>query len=109
MIWNGTDSIYTTDSRGIDGPIGSLRLIALMRGFEDYQYLKLAERLGVTNVDAIVDSLIGRAVDNWGDDSPPWPEEYSYGYAFQPHWKEKGYYYDNWRRVLADSILARSQ
>lgn len=103
-VWPSVDPYLGYDF-GFDGWIGQLRLKALRRGMQDYQYLVHAQRLGV-NVTAVMDSVVGRAFDNYGDDSPPWPSEYTDPDRY-PHWKERGYEYERWRRALADSIVAR--
>ena len=107
LVWTLSDTVTSIvdNDRGYDGPMASMRLKAIRRAQMDYQYLYQAERLGI-NVDPIIDSICGRAFDNYGDDDA-WPEAYAYGYNFQPHWREQGHYYETYRRVLADSIIGR--
>jgi len=44
--------IYTGKNRSIDGPIASIRLKAIRRGVQDYEYFKLASQYG--NVDSLI-------------------------------------------------------
>jgi hypothetical protein len=108
LVWTLLDTLSdNNNSRGVDGPIVPLRAKNVRRAQLTYQYLHEAERLGV-NVSVVIDSACGRTFDTWGPD-PNWPESYSYGYAFQPHWREQGHYYETYRRALIDSIIARTE
>lgn len=59
--WTGLDTfgdgslLYPGKNHGIDGPVSSLRLEAVLNGIEDYEYLTMAEKLlGKDYVDGII-------------------------------------------------------
>ena len=108
VFWVTKDIVLGYDflGGGKEGIIGRMRSNAVRRGLQDYQILTVAARLGV-NVAVVQDSLVGRMLNDYGDDSPPWPDEYTDRYR-PPHWKQEGWQYDRWKRALADSIVART-
>jgi hypothetical protein len=137
MTLPGTDTVYTQDSRGLDGPIGSIKMKANRRGQLDYQMLHEAERLGV-NVTAVMNMVIGGAFAEMGsaysgpygprvyDPDPPGPlittNDCDWGDppgsdAFycknwdnlsQKQWPDSSNYFWIARWALMDSIVARS-
>jgi hypothetical protein len=98
------DTVRPEDDRGINAPIVGITVKNWRQAQLDYMYLWVANDLGV-NTQTVYDSIVGRALSDWGAD-PNWPESYTWDYNFQPHWREEGYYYERYRRALADSIIA---
>jgi hypothetical protein len=55
--------IYPGEFIGVDGPIPSIRLKALRRGSQDFEYMRLlAQRTGDESVDEVVDGVLFRAM-----------------------------------------------
>jgi hypothetical protein len=104
ILWTMQDTVRPEDDRGINAPIVGITVKNWRQAQLDYMYLWVANDLGV-NTQTVYDSIVGRALSDWGAD-PNWPESYTWDYNFQPHWREEGYYYERYRRALADSIIA---
>ncbi|HTY01790.1 MAG TPA: carbohydrate binding domain-containing protein [Bacteroidota bacterium] len=102
VFYPGTDIIYPNDSRGVQGPIGCIRLNNMRRGEQDYEYLWLAKQAGI-DVTSFVNKIVPHALDDWGD---------SYTAAAaddqQPVYAQHGYLFEQVRRALADSLASRS-
>lgn len=74
LFYPGTDNLYTDSSRGLAGPIASIRMKGWRRGQQDYEYLWLAQQavnqghLSQSQVDNIVDNIVpdnGALHDVW--------------------------------------------
>ena len=62
LMYPGTDLIFPEESRGIDGPIASLRMKHWRRGIQDVQYLSLAMEVDPAATQAIIDSMVPAAM-----------------------------------------------
>lgn len=58
LIYPGTDTVYTSESFGFNGVIGSWRLNMVTRGIQDYDILKMANSINPSATTSIVNSLI---------------------------------------------------
>jgi len=111
--------VFEEDSRGVRGPIASIRMKNFRRGQQDYEMLVLAEALGI-DVTALLDAIVPAAfndyhVDFYTDRGCPETPEYpnpdpdcrGWNASAQnqyPTWPEKGYLYEEARRQLADLL-----
>ncbi len=82
------------NDRGLVGPIAGIRMKNWRRGAQDYEYLYLAQQLGI-NVTALIDSIVPRAFDEADQTS-------------RAPWKERGYDFETVRRQLAELIANTS-
>jgi len=92
-IYPGEDAVFPGDSRGVVGPIVSMRMKNFRRGMQDYEYLWLARQAGVPedSILAILNSVVPAALDEVVQDA-------------QPRYAERGYPYENARRRLAELL-----
>jgi hypothetical protein len=98
MIYTGEDRLFPDQDRGVRGPLASIRLKNLRRGFQDYEYLWLARRAGV-GMDAIVDAVVPAAFNDYNGNTFTCQSD-------QPLWASKGFAYEDARRQLAELIEA---
>ncbi len=70
LFYPGTDLVYPSESYGLDGPIASLRLKHWRRGLQDYEYLALASAIDPAAVNAIVRSMVPKALWEYGVTDP---------------------------------------
>ena len=96
IIYTGEDRKFPEDSRGLPGPIVSIRLKNLRRGFQDYEYLWLARHAGL-DTRAIVDRVVPAAFNDYNGASFTSQSD-------QPTWAERGYMYEDARRALAEFL-----
>ncbi|MFN0159272.1 MAG: T9SS type A sorting domain-containing protein [Bacteroidota bacterium] len=82
------------NDRGLSGPISGIRMKNWRRGAQDYEYLYLAQQMGI-NVTTLVDSIVPKAFDQT-DQTAKAP------------WKERGYDFETVRRQLAELIANAS-
>ena len=99
LIYCGKDAKYPLDSRGLDFPIAWIRLKNMRRGIQDYEYLWLAQKDGLSSaiskaVDSIVPAAFNRNSNNIRDTS-----EYR-----QPYWCQDGYKFERVRQNLATAL-----
>ena len=73
LFYPGTDTIFPSDSYGVDGPFASLRLKYWRRGLQDHDYLVMASQIDPGAVEGIVQGLIPRVVWEVGVDEPSDP------------------------------------
>ena len=66
LLYPGTDTVFPSQSYGVDGPFASLRLKAWRRGLQDYEYLTLAARRDPAAVDRIVAELVPKVLWEYG-------------------------------------------
>ncbi|MBN1265069.1 MAG: DUF4091 domain-containing protein [Anaerolineales bacterium] len=82
FFYPGTDVLFPSQDRGLEGPLPSIRMKNWRRGMQDYEYLYLATSLGLEGeVDKLVDQLVPAAL--WEADlnhNIPWPDT---GYGFE--------------------------
>ena len=87
----------------MEGPITSIRMKNFRRGQQDYEYLWLAQEMGI-DVNSLVNQAVPNALDDWGTSrytNPP-------GYDQQPVYAEHGYEFETVRRQLA-SLITRGR
>ncbi|MGA9120170.1 MAG: carbohydrate binding domain-containing protein [Bacteroidota bacterium] len=102
VFYPGIDVLYPADSRGLQGPIGCIRLNNYRRGQQDYEYLWLAKQAGI-DVSAMVDKIVPHALDDWGGSYTS-----AGGFDQQPVYAEHGYIFEQVRRQLADSLASHA-
>jgi hypothetical protein len=66
LMYPGTDLSYPQDNYSVDGPFASMRLKLWRRGIQDYDYLKMAEKIDAKAVKNIVDTILPRVVYEYG-------------------------------------------
>jgi hypothetical protein len=95
VLYTGNDEMFPSESRGIDGPIASIRIKNWRRGQQDYEYMRLAEQAGL-DPRPIVEQIVPAAFD-----------DYKGAYTSQRSqvaFAERGHKFDKSRRQLADLI-----
>ncbi len=97
-MYPGVDVLYPEDSRGVQGPIGCIRMKNFRRGQQDYEYLWLAKQAGI-DVSGLVNQIVPHALDDWGD-------SYTSAASFnqQPTYAQQGYLYEGARRTMAQLL-----
>lgn len=73
LFYPGTDTIFTDDSYGVQGPFASLRLKTWRRGLQDAEYLTLAAQYDPERVQQIVDTLVPQVLHEYGVTDPSDP------------------------------------
>ena len=58
LMYPGTDLVFPAESRGIDGPIASLRMKHWRRGIQDVQYITLAMQVNAAATQALIDEMV---------------------------------------------------
>ena len=96
LVYTGVDVTHPDENRGLKGPIMSLRLKNLRRGFQDYEYLWLARVNGIST-EAIVNAIVPAAFNDYDNTSLTSQSD-------QPTWAEHGYVYEEARRSLAELL-----
>jgi hypothetical protein len=97
-IYAGEDKFHPGESRGLRGPIASLRMKNWRRGVQDYEYLWVAKQTGIETA-AIVDRVVPRAFNDYGDAFT--------SQSSQPLWGQRGFQFESARRELAALIASR--
>jgi hypothetical protein len=98
LIYTGEDVKFPHDSRGLAGPVASIRMKNLRRGFQDYEYLWLARLAGI-DTRTIVDRVVPAAFNDYNGSTFT-------NQADQPIWADKGETYEVARRALARQLEA---
>ena len=62
LLYPGTDLVFPEESRGINGPIASLRMKHWRRGIQDIQYLDMAMQIDPVAAQAIIDAMVPRVM-----------------------------------------------
>ena len=62
LMYPGTDRVFPAESRGIDGPIASLRMKHWRRGIQDVKYIELAMQVNAAATQAIINSMVPKAM-----------------------------------------------
>jgi len=70
LMYPGTDTVYPSDSYGVEGPFASLRLKAWRRGLQDVDYLTLAAAVSPTAVQTLVNQMVPKALWEYGVADP---------------------------------------
>ena len=82
FFYPGEDHVYYEEDRGLPGPLASIRMKNWRRGMQDYEYLWLAQELGLgSEIEQMVDQIVPSALwDASLDDPISWPAR---GYGFE--------------------------
>lgn len=97
FFYPGHDVIFPDQDRDLPGPISSIRMKNWRRGMQDYEYLWLAEQLGLKDdVVKIVDQAVPAAL--W---------EANLGSNIS--WPDHGYGFERYRRELANLISSHTE
>ncbi len=96
IIYTGNDALFTQESRGIDGPIASIRLKNWRRGQQDYEYLHLAQQAGI-DTRTIVDQVVPAAFDDYNGSTYTRQGQ-------QPVWAQRGYLFERARAAIASQL-----
>ena len=99
MVYTGEDRKYPRDSRGLKGPIGSIRMKNLRRGVQDYEYFWLATQFGIPTRD-MVDAVVPAAFNDYNGTTFTSQRD-------QPLWSSRGCEYEHVRRTLGPQIEAK--
>jgi hypothetical protein len=99
LLYTGEDRKYPADSRSLAGPVASIRLKNLRRGFQDYEYLWLAHRNGI-DTRPFVDPVVPTAFNEYNGTTFTSQSD-------QPTWAEHGDAYEKARRALARVLGGR--
>ncbi len=98
VFYTGNDALFPDESRGIDGPIASIRIKNWRRGQQDYEYLTLARAAGLPT-DDLLNAVVPAAFDDY---------QGSYTSAkSQAVFAQRGFTFDQARRHLADRLTRR--
>ena len=100
IIYTGEDTVWASDSRGIPGPIVSIRMKNMRRGFQDYEYLWLARASHIETAE-IVWHVVPAAFNDYNGKTFTSQRD-------QPTWASRGYVFEQARRRLADQITHRT-
>ena len=95
VLYTGNDALFPDESRGIDGPIASIRIKNWRRGQQDYEYLLLARQAGLATGD-LVDAVVPAAFDDY---QGPYTSAKS-----QAVFAQRGFQFDKARRQLGERI-----
>jgi hypothetical protein len=98
-LYAGEDGVYSGDSRGVRGPIASIRMKNWRRGQQDYEYLWLAREWGIPTT-AIVDGVVPAAFNDYSGSAYTEQDQ-------QPVWSTRGYQFEDARRTLAELLSRR--
>ena len=96
LMYTGEDIIVPAEDRRIRGPIMSIRLKNLRRGFQDYEYLVCARQAGIQTGDQV--SQVVRAAFNDYNGSTFTNQ------ADQPQWAERGFVFEAARLAVGEQI-----
>ena len=99
LVYTGEDRKHPADSRGLKGPIGSIRLKNLRRGVQGYEYIRLAAQLGIPTR-GLVDAVVPAAFNDYNGTTFTCQRD-------QPLWSTRGCEYEYVRKTLAQRIEAK--
>ena len=97
LFYPGTDKVFPAESRGLAGPIASLRMKHWRRGIQDVKYIELAMAVNPTATQAIIDAIVPEVMWELGvtDENDP-------SFVLKPpSWSTDP---DVWERARADLI-----
>ena len=100
VLYTGNDDLFPDESRGIDGPIASIRMKNWRRGQQDYEYLHLAHKAGI-DTRSLVDGIVPAAFDDYKGDYT--------SQRSQAAFAERGFKFENARQALAIRISQNSK
>jgi hypothetical protein len=73
LVYPGKDLTNPSQSYGVDGPLGSVRLKSLRRGIQDVDYLRMAAAIDPVTVQQIVKQMVPKALWEVGVGDPADP------------------------------------
>jgi hypothetical protein len=92
FLYPGQDVLYPEESRGIAGPLSSIRAKNWRRGAQDYEYLWLAKQRGLDNeARSIVDKCVPAALWDAKD-------------LTETSWSSRGFKFELYRKQLAELL-----
>jgi hypothetical protein len=100
LLYTGEDKKFPVEDRHLKGPVMSIRLKNLRRGFQDFEYLWLARERNC-DTRALVSEVVPAALNDYNGSTYTTQ-------ADQPLWAHRGYAYENARLRLANLISSGS-
>ena len=95
FLYPGEDFLFSKESRGLSGPLSSIRAKNWRRGAQDYEYLWLAKQAGLENeMKSIVDNCVPVAL---------WDAKTQSNIS----WSSRGYIFDQYRKQLAELLSTK--
>jgi hypothetical protein len=95
FFYPGQDKVYIEEDRGLPGPLSSIRMKNWRRGMQDYEYLWLANEMGLeSEVESIANLAVPAAL--WDTNS-----------RSDISWSEHGFTFETLRHQLAELISDR--
>jgi hypothetical protein len=92
FLYPGQDYLFPEESRELAGPLSSIRAKNWRRGAQDFEYLWLAEKMGLkAEAEAIVNQCVPTAVWEAKDQK-------------DVSWSSRGYNFEKYRKQLAELI-----
>jgi hypothetical protein len=92
FLYPGKDILFPTESRGLNGPLSSIRAKNWRRGAQDYEYLWLAKQAGLENeAKLIADGCVPSAL---------WEAKSNSNIS----WSSHGYKFEQYRKQLAELL-----
>lgn len=101
LFYPGTDTVYTEDSYGLQGPIASLRLKLWRRGLQDFEYLRLAMKRDPEAVKVLIHEMVPSSLWELGVTDKNDPTYVHAGIS----WTASPDRWEDARRRLVDIIL----
>jgi hypothetical protein len=94
FLYPGQDALFPDQDRGLEGPLSSVRAKNWRRGAQDFEYIWLAEHMGLgSKAKTIVDKCIPTGV---------WEAKGQNDVS----WSSRGYKFEEYRKALAELISA---
>ena len=95
FLYPGQDVLFPNESRGLNGPLSSIRAKNWRRGAQDYEYLWLAKQKGLENeMKVIVDNCVPTAL---------WEAKSNSNIS----WSSHGYKFEQCRKQLAELLSSK--
>jgi hypothetical protein len=92
FLYPGEDILFPMESRGLSGPLSSIRAKNWRRGAQDYEYLWLAKQAGLSEeAKIIIDGCIPSAL---------WDAKSNNNIS----WSPRGYKFELYRKQLAELL-----
>jgi hypothetical protein len=96
FLYPGVDYLFYKESRGLSGPLSSIRAKNWRRGAQDYEYFWLAKQAGLENeMKSIVDNCVPTAL---------WEAKSQSNIS----WSSRGYKFEEYRKQLAELLSFNS-
>lgn len=92
FFYPGQDLLFPKESRGLSGPLSSIRAKNWRRGAQDYEYFRMAKQAGKeTELNSIIDNCVPAAL--WDAKS-----------RGNISWSSRGYEFEKYRKQLAEIL-----